>query len=180
MFRPADRGYCLVTYRPEQLCAAALAAIDVTITLTAPAVPGPRGTGASATATIRNTGGPERAFVVGARRTPHTRHRRKYALTPLPPDRRFDFRRADGSVIATADDVASFTRLLGSVDANVLGHHLDRGDFSRWITGTLHDRQLGAVAAAIERDVIGHRATDLMRARARLLDELEARYLSGS
>ena len=31
VFRPSDRGYCLVTFHPEQLCAEALAAIDVTI-----------------------------------------------------------------------------------------------------------------------------------------------------
>ena len=180
MYRPADRGYCLVTYHPEQLCAEALAAIDVTITFTAPAVPGPLGTAPSATATIREAGAPERAFVVGARRTPHTRHRRKYANAPLPHHRRFDFRRPDGTVIATAEDLAGLSRLLGSVEAGVLGHHLDHGDFSRWITGTLQDRQLGAVAAAIERDVIAHRATDVVRARERLLDELEARYLSGA
>jgi len=123
VFRPADRGYCLVTYHPEQLCADALAA-------------------------------------------------------PLPAHRRFQFRQPDGAVIATADDLAEFGRLLGSVDAGVLAHHLEHGDFSRWITGTIQDRQLGAVAGAIERDLLAHRAADVVHARQRLLDELESRYLA--
>jgi hypothetical protein len=177
VFRPTDRGYCLVTYRPEQLCAEALAAIDVTIRLTAPAVPAPRGTITSATATLREAGAPERAFVVAPRRTPHVRHRRKYAVVPLPAHRRFHFRQPDGTVIATADDLAEFGRLLGSVEASVLAHHLEHGDLSRWITGTIQDRQLGAVAGAIERDVLAHRAADILRARRRLLDELESRYM---
>jgi phosphoglycolate phosphatase-like HAD superfamily hydrolase len=176
VFRTTDRGYCLVTYRPEQLSAEALAAIDVTITLTAPAVPGPRGT-ASSTATLREAGAPERAFVVSPRRTPHVRHRHKYAAMPLPAHRRFHFRQPDGTVVATADDLAEFGRLLGSVDASVLAHHLEHGDFSRWIIGTIQDRQLGAVAGAVERDVLAHRAADILRARRRLLDELESRYL---
>jgi hypothetical protein len=80
-------------------------------------------------------------------------------------------------VIATADDLGEFRRLIGSVDAAVLAHHLEHGDLSRWITGTIQDRQFGAVAGAIERDLLPHRATDILRARQRLLDELESRYL---
>ena len=177
VFRTSDRGYCLVTYRPEQLSAEALAAIDVTIRLTAPAVPGPRGTVSSATATLREAGAPERAFVVAPRRTPHVRHRRKYVATPLPAHRRFHFRHPNGSVVATAGDLAEFGRLLGSVDASVLAHHLEHGDLSRWITGTIQDRQLGAVAGAVERDLLANRTADILRARQRLLDELESRYL---
>jgi hypothetical protein len=97
-----------------------------------------------ATATLRESGFRARPFVVGSRRTPHVRHRRKYALAPLPPHRRFHFRRPDGSVLATADDLAEFGRLLGNADAAVVAHHLEHGDFSRWITGTVHDSELGA------------------------------------
>jgi phosphoglycolate phosphatase (TIGR01487 family) len=175
VFRPMDRGYCLVTYQPERLCADALAAIDVTLTLTAPTVPTPH---ESATATLREAGSPERTFIVGRRRTPHVRHRRKYVATPMEPHRRFQFREADGSVLASAEDLAEFVRLLGSVDAPVVAHHLEHGDFSRWFTGTLQDHQLGAIAGAIERDVLARRAADVVHARQRLLDELEARYLA--
>jgi hydroxymethylpyrimidine pyrophosphatase-like HAD family hydrolase len=178
VFRPADRGYCLVTYRPEELCTAALAAIDVTITLTGTAVPAPPGTAPSATATIREAGGAERSFVVAPRRTPHVRHRRKYATEPLAPHRRFGFRNPDGTVLATAEDLAQFSRLLEDVDTSVVAHHLEHGDFSRWIGGTIRDQHLGGVASAIEREVLAHRRADILRARQRLLDEIENRYLA--
>ena len=177
VFRPADRGYCLITYRPEQLASDALAAIDVTITLTDPALPAPRGTPASASATLRETGAAERSFVVAARRTPHVRHRRKYAVTRLPAHQRFHFRRPNGTIIATAGELTEFGRMLGDLDASVIAHHLEHGDFSRWITGTIQDPQLGAIASAIERDVLNRRAADILRARQRLLDEIESRYL---
>jgi hydroxymethylpyrimidine pyrophosphatase-like HAD family hydrolase len=75
VLRPADRGYCIVTYRPEQLCAELLATIDVTITATAPAAIGDRGSSiGAATASLREAGVPERSFTVASRRTPHVRH----------------------------------------------------------------------------------------------------------
>jgi 3-deoxy-D-manno-octulosonate 8-phosphate phosphatase KdsC-like HAD superfamily phosphatase len=67
VFRPTDRGYCLVTYHPEQLCAEALATIDVTITATA-LEPARRG---GAQARLRESGGLERSVTLwpGARPT---------------------------------------------------------------------------------------------------------------
>ena len=67
--------------------------------------------------------------------------------------------------------------MLGDLDASVIAHHLEHCDFSRWITGTIQDPQLGAIASAIERDVLNHRAAGILRARQRLLDEIESRYL---
>ena len=67
--------------------------------------------------------------------------------------------------------------LLRDMDASVVAYHLERGDFSRWITGTIQDRELGAVAGAIERDILARRAADVLHARERLLDLLAARYL---
>jgi len=179
VFRPTDRGYCLVAYRPDRLCAEALAAIDVTITVTGPTIPGTGG-GAPVppNATIRELGAPERPFIMGARRTPHVRHRRKYAVTPLPRARWFEFRGPDGAVVATAPDLAAFGRLLHSADAAVVAHHLVRGDFSRWIVGALQDRQLGAAVGAIEREVLARRAADVVHARERLVQGIEARYLA--
>jgi phosphoglycolate phosphatase-like HAD superfamily hydrolase len=178
VFRPTDLGYCLVTYRPEQLCAEAVAAIDVTITVTGPAAPATNGAPAPPNATLRELGSPTRAFTMSARRTPHVRHRHKYAVTPLPRHRWFVFRDSEGAVAGTASDLTEFGRALGDVDATVMAYHLERGDFSRWITGTIQDRQLGAVAGAIERDILARRAADVLHARERLLDEIKARYLS--
>jgi hydroxymethylpyrimidine pyrophosphatase-like HAD family hydrolase len=175
VFRPADLGYCLVTYHPERLCAHALAAIDITITVTAPRVPG-AGATAAPNATIRERGAPERSFTVGARRTPHVRHRRKYAVTPLPRHRWFEFRDPHGAILAHAQDLAAFDRLLRSAEPAVVAHHLSGGDFSRWIVGSFQDRELAATVGAIERDLLIRRAADIEHARERLLQEIHARY----
>lgn len=173
VFRPADRGCCLVTYQPEQLCAEAIASIDVTITARAG-----RGAaiGSEPRATLREPGTPERPFTVDMRRTPHVRHRHKYASTPLPEHRWFRFRLPDGHVVAKARNVEEFLRLLGDVDGGVIEHHLMHGDFSRWLLGAMQDRDLAASVGAIERNVISRRAGDLLLARGHIRDELVSRY----
>jgi len=138
LFRPTDRGYCLVTYHPEQLCAEALGVIDVTITADAPAAAVRDATvRATATARLRTPGGLERSFTVSARRTPHIRHRHKYAVSALPEHRWFRFRGPEGHAIATAASLADFSRIVRDIDNGVLAHHLEHGDFSRWILGTV-------------------------------------------
>jgi phosphoglycolate phosphatase (TIGR01487 family) len=178
VFRPTDRGYCLVTFHPERLCAEALAAIDVTIIANAPPISGHDATDPPRTAALREPGSLERPFVVNRRRTPHTRHRHKYAVTTLPQHRWFHFREPDGHIVATATDLAEFNRTLREVDPSVLEHHLAHGDFSRWILATIQDRDLAAAAGAIERNVLARRAGELAHARERLLDELDSRYLT--
>jgi hydroxymethylpyrimidine pyrophosphatase-like HAD family hydrolase len=174
LFRPADLGYCLVTYQPEQLCAEAVAAIDVTIT----ARSGPdRAIDSRPRATLRELGSPERPFIVAMRRTPHVRHRHKYAAALLPEHRWFRFRSPDGHVIATARNVGEFLRCLSDVDDGVIEHHLLHGDFSRWLLGAMQDRNLAASIGAIERKVISRRAGDLLAARGRIREELANRYV---
>ncbi|TCN31184.1 hypothetical protein EV644_12959 [Kribbella orskensis] len=57
--------------------------------------------------------------------------------------------------------------------------HLTRGDFSRWFTGTIQDRRLADLAAALERNLLRHRALDIDHARDRLVDYIEASYRLG-
>ena len=179
IFRPADRGYCLVTYRPEQLCAVATAAIDVTIT--ALATEGPRHLAPEprARATLREAGTPERGFTVATRRTPHVRHRHKYTAATLPEQCWFRFRDGAGAVVAIARNLAEFDRILSEVDNDVIEHHLTHGDFSRWALGAMQDRELAASIGAAERSVIARRAADLLSARQRVRDEVAGRYLFG-
>ncbi|TCN31183.1 hypothetical protein EV644_12958 [Kribbella orskensis] len=90
VFRPQDRGYCLVTYRPDQLTPSVLAAVDFTLAVTgADRVVAGQYEQEPATATLREAGGLERPFVVAARRTPHRRHWHKYVTEPLPSHRWF-------------------------------------------------------------------------------------------
>jgi hypothetical protein len=168
VFRPADLGYCLVTYLPQQLSDTAVAAMDVVITVADSAPSGGPGT-----AVLRETGGAERSLVVGDRRTPHQRHWRKYADQPLPAERRFRFHDPSG---VEAGDLAEFLDALRHVEEATVEFHLLRGDFSRWLLGTLHERDLGAMIAAVERDVMVRRTADIERARTNLVVEIDGHF----
>jgi len=173
IFRPADLGYCLITYVPEQLSETARAAVDFTIHVTAAPMPGIAAIGG---ATLRERGGPERDFTPAARRTPHRRHWHKYVAAELPRHRWFRFREPGGAEVFTARDLLEFTKALHEVDAAAAEFHLCRGDFSRWVVGTLQDRELGAALGAVERDLLARRARDVERARERILAAIESRY----
>lgn len=173
VFRPADLGYCLITYVPEQLSDTARAAIDVTIRVTGAPMSGMAGTG---TALLREAGSPEREFVLAARRTPHRRHWHKYAVEPLPSHRWFRFRSPNGPELYAARDLREFSKALHDVDAGAAEYHLCRGDFSRWLIGTLQDRELGAAVGAVERELLTRRAQDVERAREQVLAEIGERY----
>lgn len=170
-FRPADRGYCLVTYRPDTLSRDALALIDVTVEVLGP---GPDGV---LRAQLRERGKPTREFSVGARRTEHRRHWHKYAAAALPPERAFEFRRPDGRVTDRATDLVAFVGGLESAAPDVLAHHLRHGDFSRWMTGALQDRGLSAAVAAVERELLVRQAAEVLRARDAIVAAVESRYL---
>ncbi len=167
LLRPTDRGFCLVTFRPHELRPDAAAEIDYTITATG------LESDTSRTALIRRDDGPDEAFVVNARRTPHSRHWHKYVSRPLPHHQWFHFRDAAGHVVASADNMATFLQCLRTVDTAVIETHVRNGDFSRWLVGSLRDRQLAAIAASVERDVLSQHAREIQRARARLIEAIE-------
>ena len=73
------------------------------------------------------------------RETPHVRHLKKYADSRVSPERRFIFRRPDGSIVATADSVNAFRRAVATVEERVLAYHAGRGDFSRWVGDVFAD-----------------------------------------
>jgi hypothetical protein len=168
----AEVGACLVTWRPELLPADLVGTVEVTISLDLPA---PGAGGASGRRGTFSTGGETRSFRVGERSIPHVRHRHKYAAKPLPVERRFQFR--DGQ--SSAATLEEFCEQLLACDQDALDYHFGRGDFSRWITGTLADRVLGAECVLIERDLQGRRATLLERARQQLHEAIDRRYLEG-
>jgi hydroxymethylpyrimidine pyrophosphatase-like HAD family hydrolase len=58
----------------------------------------------------------------------------------------------------------------------ILAYHLSRGDFSRWVIGTLADRSLGSQLADIERDLSLHHAAELERARHQIIHAIDSRY----
>lgn len=177
VFRPQDRGYCLVTYRPDQLTPSVVGAVDFTLTVTgADRVVTGQHEQEAATATLREAGGLECPFVVAARRTPHRRHWHKYVAEPLPNHQWFYFRHPDKGPAGAAGNLEEFAHRLAKADPKVVEFHLTRGDFSRWFTGTIQDRRLADLAAALERDLLRHRALDIDHARERLVDYIEGGY----
>jgi hypothetical protein len=117
-----------------------------------------------------------RRFTPAARAFAHVRHWHKYAEGRLPPERRFHFR--SGSVLTgrTAASLAEFHREIRAAPADVLRHHLNAGDFSRWLTETIADDDLACDVRAIERWFRSLRHPGMDETRAALLRAVERRY----
>ena len=62
-----------------------------------------------------------------------------------------------------------FGSALAHLDAQTLQYHLERGDFSRWLEGTIADTDLAAQVAAREDELLAHRAADVERIRHQLI-----------
>ncbi len=196
LLQPAVAGYCLVTYRPEELRPEALLAVDVLI-----AMPGDPGGGTTdliaaagtmthaAAAALITQAGPGQAvlvdrqhpgagvvFSIGDRETPHMRHWHKYSNGSLRPDRRFYFRRDwDTLTGATAGNAGELQDELRACQDAVIVHHCQHGDFSRWVAEVLGDPPLAAAIAAAEGSVRG-RSVSVPAGRARLVAAIGARY----
>jgi len=170
----AEPGTCMATWRPGALPAAFRDSVDLTFA-TAEAPPAASNAPMSVPrATVSVGRQPPQPFTIASRISPHVRHQHKYTATALPLSRRFYFR-SDGEP-ATAATLEEFSRHIQHCDPTVLGYHLTRGDFSRWITGTLADRSLGSDLAAIERDLAHRHAAELERARHRVIHAIDNRY----
>lgn len=166
----ASKGYCLVTYRPGGLDPRVLDDIDVMIATLGGgeerdqlpdtiasfsglpraevvahlADPGP---GAALVIDRRHPARLKRCTIVG-RRTPHIRHWHKYVDGTLPEPQRFYFH--DGAVAA---NITEFHRHVRFCDPSVIDYHAGRGDFSRWISDVLQDRDLAARVHLIEQQL---------------------------
>lgn len=169
LLRPEQKGLCLVSYRPERLCACAQESLDLVITT--------EGDG-RARLEAAGAGDAGASFELGERITAHVRHRHKYAHAALPPERRFYFRGAEGSTGRSAGSLEEFDRELRGGSASVLRHHAARHDFSRWVDGVLQDVALARRLRAIEdRARESGTASQLEELRAEILDAVQARYL---
>jgi hydroxymethylpyrimidine pyrophosphatase-like HAD family hydrolase len=172
----AEPGLCLVTWQPDNLPGQVRRSVDVTVTVTEAA--GVESSGlTSLWATLQFAGEPADPFRTGERLSPHVRHQHKYATTPLPDHRRFYFHDPTGGT-STAATLDEFSRHLRHCDLATLDYHLTRGDFSRWVRGTLADHDLSTDLAAVEHDLSMHRASELERARHHVIDSIERRYLN--
>lgn len=175
----AEPGTCTVTWRPDILPAAFRCTVDLTLTITGTPPAAASMPVAGLRATVSAAGRPGRPFAVDHRVSPHVRHQHKYTATALPPHRQFYFYQGgEPSEPVTAATMDQFSRHIRHCDPAVLSYHLSRGDFSRWITGTLADHHLGSDLATIERDLLLHNAAELERARHRIIHAIDNRYPS--
>ncbi len=79
-----------------------------------------------------------------ARRIPHIRHLYKYLDTPLPRHKRFYFRDQQSFLGVEAANLFEFLHCLRDLPIESLVYHHTRGDFVRWVDGTLGDGILAA------------------------------------
>jgi hypothetical protein len=128
-------------------------------------------------ATIHFASGPPRGFTIADRRTTHVRHRHKYADIRLPPERRFYFHSTSGESIAAAATMHDFCNAIRHLDQQAFEYHLERGDFSHWLDGTIADKDLAVRVAGWEDELEAHRGADLERIRDQLVQAVERRYL---
>jgi hydroxymethylpyrimidine pyrophosphatase-like HAD family hydrolase len=168
-------GYVLCSFAPASLPADEIDSSDVVLTLTN--ADSAVDIASRRRATIRFGSEPPRWFTIAERHTTHVRHRHKYADIHLTPERRFYFHTTDGESIAAAATMHDFCKAVSHLDQQVLEYHLERGDFSHWLEGTIADKDLAVRVAAWEDELEAHRAADVERIRDQLVDAVEKRYL---
>ena len=190
---PPAGGYCLVSYQPDRLSPATLAALDLALVL--PGEPlaavehclAGAGFAAGGLAGEAGTGTPPtgegflvdrermRRFQVDRRASAHVRHWHKYLESRLPVHRRFFFRRGDQLSGATAASLVEFHHEIARAEPAVLRHHAAHHDFSRWIDGVIRDREL---AHDVRQAELALRAggNGVEEGRRRLLEAVESRY----
>ena len=171
-------GYVLSSFASASLPAKEIDSSDVVLTLGHPDttvdIASPR------RATVRFGSAPTRPFTIADRLTTHVRHRHKYADITLPHERRFYFHTTDGIPIAPAATMHDFSTAVKHLDQQALEYHLERGDFSHWLDGTIADRDLAMKVATWEDELEAHRAADLERIRDKLIRAVEERYSTAS
>ena len=167
-------GYVLSSFAPAALPAHEIDSSDVVLTLSARTAAA--GMVSARRAAVVFGGGPSRAFTLADRQTGHVRHRHKYADVRLPDERRFYFHAIGGQSVQPAATMHEFRAAVGHLDHRALQYHLDRGDFSRWLEGTIADWDLAKQVAAWEDEVLARHVADLERIRHQLIRAVEERY----
>ncbi len=167
-------GYVLSSFASASLPAKEIDGSDVVLTLDHPDttvdIASPR------RATVRFGSGPTRPFTITDRMTTHVRRGHKYADITLPRERRFYFHTTDGIPIAPAATMHDFSTAVKHLGQDALEYHLERGDFSHWLDGTIADKDLASEVAVWEDELVAHRAAGLERVRDKLIRAVEARY----
>ncbi len=185
----ALRGMIYVTVHPESVAPSVLQAVDLVAALgeapdatierfaaaagaTAPALDRTPLAPGEVLLWVREGGGPPFRIRPAASEAERRRHRRKYAAGELPPDRSFYFRGPDGKLNLRAQNLVLFLQIADGVDDGTWLHHLGRGDYSRWLRGSIKDDALAERVAEVERG----RNLATQESRARVKAAIEEHY----
>lgn len=114
---------------------------------------------------------PWQVFIPKERITRHAHHARKYADTRLPEDKAFRF--IDAGRPVTVHNMTEFYQAIQSIPLASLRHHVNSGDFSRWVAEVLGDQQLARGLRKLERTTPAGATPD----RAEILAHIEDQYL---
>jgi predicted mannosyl-3-phosphoglycerate phosphatase (HAD superfamily) len=186
-------GSVFATYRPQDLPAAIREGLDAVIWLPGagegapeavrtvvdgfgvgdPAAAGPDLERGSAVLLDAHGAEPQ-VFELGERAVPHIRHWHRYTDSELSPEHAFYFGEAGREGIAR--NVREFHRGLRRIDVRTLRGHAHRSDLSRWIAEILQVRELAALVAGLEADLVREERTE-HDVRAELLALIEEHYL---
>lgn len=164
-FHPTDWGFCLATYRPDELPRPMVDAVDWRVSM------GGQPTGQ---ALLRSADHAPVRFRIAARATNHTRHQHKYTHTALPVERGFHFRTEHQHTGTVAVNLRQFVDYLRHCDPEVLRHHAAGRDFSRWIRDVHRDQPLANQIRHIE-GRIAHGANPAAQRRV-LIKAITRRY----
>ncbi len=122
---------------------------------------------------LRSTGEPAFTLRIAAGAGERRRHLRKYAEGELGEDRSFYFRGPETRLNLRAQNLVLFMQLGDGVDDGTWQHHLSRGDYSRWIRGSIKDDELADEVQAVEAEA-GQLGPDASRVAVRRA--IEKRY----
>ena len=120
---------------------------------------------------LRPSETPWQLFTPAERITRHAHHARKYADTRLSEDKAFRFLNTDPPIIA--HNMSEFYKAIEDAPMASLRHHLNAGDFSRWVGGVLGDQQLAQGLRKLERTTPAGAMLD----RAEILAHIKDHYL---
>ncbi|MEZ5080082.1 MAG: HAD hydrolase family protein [Thermoleophilia bacterium] len=198
-FEPARKGYCFITWRPEDLAMQAVAALDAVVAICSDdpeddvidlaaavgEVPHDElgaalaAHPARAVLTRREAPGRARLFTPGERATPHLRHVHKYDRRPLDREHSFHFRRSPAEATgARAGNLSELEDELTRCERAVLRHHCPEHDLSRWVRDVFHDPDLAGAIAEVESTVTAESpVATVERARFALVGILQERLL---
>jgi HAD superfamily hydrolase (TIGR01484 family) len=118
------------------------------------------------------SGQPPQVIDILASRAQQREHQQEFVHGNLGPERSFVFRGPLNKLKLRAQNLSNFLLMAEGIDDETWLHHLQQGDYSRWIREAVRDPHLGDEAARIETE----RGLSAEESRARMRHVIEKHY----